>query len=460
MTERFDSLVYIADQRQQSAGATGTRTQTNANVSTGAWGAYLFAIKPYAGGVVGEQVTVSVGDVYVDAGQPVHRSNSSVTYGSRTNTTITAPAGIVDGDILLLSLFLGSTGTPTPTPPSGFASVGVGPSFGSQAGFNGWLYQWWKRAASESGSYTTTHATCSSQGVITCIKDAIQTGNPIDAVSVSASSSTGTVSTASSITTTVAGDLLIWGSHDWTATKALNPPAGMTERFDDLVYMADERLRVAGATGARTQTNGNPGSTDVWAAYLIAIKPRTASPDVTVNVTGEVLTASVSTVTVTTGAVNQSVDVTGQSVTVSQGEETVVGKASVTATTNVATVSVNNVTVVGKASVTATTNVATVSVDNVTVVGKSSVTTTTNVATASVNGVTVVGKAVINLIGEIVTVLQGSVTVTTGSGAVNVYVDVTGQFVTVSVGTVSVDTGAAPGGGRRYWFKERDWFLP
>lgn len=90
------------------------------------------------------------------------QSSSALGPASRTNTTFSAPSGIVDGDLLLILMTTGRNPAITPTPPSGFvAPTGFSATMDSFAGdpYVVRLHCWWKIAASESGSYATTHAT-------------------------------------------------------------------------------------------------------------------------------------------------------------------------------------------------------------------------------------------------------------------------------------------------------------
>lgn len=204
-------------------------------------------------------------------------SSSSTTYASRTNTTVTAPTGIANDDILLAAIFTGRTdsngGLLTPTPPSGFTlidSTAVSDLSGDK--FNGGFFLYWKRAASESGSYTFTHAAASTQAVIQRITGCLASGSPVDVYSKASAGATGTnPTTATSITTTAANDLLVWLSHDWEGKGTLSPPTGFTERFDSLIYAADVMQATAGASGSKTQTNGN-GTSNPWAVFLIGLK--------------------------------------------------------------------------------------------------------------------------------------------------------------------------------------------
>ncbi|CDM57664.1 putative mannose-sensitive agglutinin [Rhizobium favelukesii] len=202
------------------------------------------------------------------------RSISSTTYASRANTAVTAPAGIVNGDILIAIIFLGQSGgtAPTaPTAPSGFTQIGTGTSVTESGNsFSALFGVYWKRAASESGSYTFTHSTASSQAAIAVYSGALSSGSPVDVLSQNSGTlSPGTTATATGVTTTAANDLVIYAGHNWDATGTLSPPTGMTERVDSLVYIADVAQPSAGASGNKTQTlaSNNP-----WAAFLVAIK--------------------------------------------------------------------------------------------------------------------------------------------------------------------------------------------
>ena len=207
------------------------------------------------------------------------RSLTSTTYASRTNTVGTAPAGLTDGDIIVASLLLGaSTSAPTATPPAGFNQpVGSPTNRSDSGGFNGKLFKFWKRASGESGSYTFTHTSASSQLILEAYSGAAATGDPIDVLSVN--SGTGDITTATGITTTANDELLIWHSHDWTGGGTLSPPSGFTTQFTgsgNLLFSARSVQALAGASGNKTQTNGN-NSAGVWGVFLLALKSAGAS---------------------------------------------------------------------------------------------------------------------------------------------------------------------------------------
>lgn len=197
------------------------------------------------------------------------RSLTSTTYASRTDTTLAAPAGLADNDILVAVILVGRGSSPfAPTPPAGFVAFGTATSV-TDGVFVVDLYVFWKRAASESGSYTFTHAAQSSQGLLKAYSGCLTSGTPLNATA--NNTGTGTTSIGSSITTTDFNSFLLFESHEWDGTGGRTPPTGMSERFDSLQYSADELITAIGATGARSYTNANSNPSFPWAVRMIEL---------------------------------------------------------------------------------------------------------------------------------------------------------------------------------------------
>lgn len=213
------------------------------------------------------------------------RSASNTDWASRTNTTVTAPAGIQNGDLLLFGIATGmqTTDAPDASPPADFVAV-PGPTWPfevTDGGFNMEIRLWRKIASGESGNYTATHSACESVGAMICVSGADATSPLVP--NATANSGTGSTSTALGLTTAANGSLVIYWAYDWAdTTNALSPPSGSTptfiERIDtgaaaDNVYVATGELATAGATGNKTQTNNS--GTHAWMAFLIAVQPPT-----------------------------------------------------------------------------------------------------------------------------------------------------------------------------------------
>lgn len=205
-------------------------------------------------------------------------SGSNTTYASRTNTTITAPSGIANNDILLASMFTGqgSSGTPDPTAPAGWTEIGTAQSNRQGAGpFYVEFRIYIKTAASESGDYTFTHSSCSSQGVMACFRG-VDTTTPQD-VTATTNRGNGVSRTWTGLTTTTANVWIVGFGHDFADTSNnLTAPTGMTERMEvnALTYLVTELIATASATGDRTHNcnSSNADSERLWETRLIALR--------------------------------------------------------------------------------------------------------------------------------------------------------------------------------------------
>jgi hypothetical protein len=234
-------------------------------------------------------------------GLPVYRSIASVPYASRSGvTTVAKPAGTANDDVMVATFF-GASATEAniqvTTVPAGWTQVGTTVSQSSEVGFFGKLFVYWKRASGEGTSYDFGHtATISTQATIASYSGVAPTGNPVNVFS--QASGISSTATALSISPTVSNTKLIYAGHNWDNSQTLTPPSGMTERFDGIVYNADEDWLSAGATGAKTQTQA---SSNPWQAYLLALKPEPSGPPSTYTVSAESGSYSFAGTTVTTG---------------------------------------------------------------------------------------------------------------------------------------------------------------
>ncbi len=199
-------------------------------------------------------------------------SQSHLGYGSHTNPTVTAPAGITNGDILLLvAVTFNASGTaPTPSPPAGFTAApgstgGLLVSAAVTGGDNMRLFAWTKVAASESGNYSVTQAVGSSDywmgdytgGNSSTPMASGWTGN----------SGNSQTSTALGVTTTINGSrVVVVGGDNGDTSNALSI-AGSTPTFTSEIAapvvfgILDGTLTTAGSTGNKTFTNNNYEST-------------------------------------------------------------------------------------------------------------------------------------------------------------------------------------------------------
>lgn len=203
----------------------------------------------------------------------------ATTAGSTSDTVvISVPSATVDDDIMIAGIYTESDGQAI-TAPGGWTLL-VTMDNGTGAFRTRW---YWRRASSEPADYTWT-ATGSSWlgGGITAYSGAITTGSPIDANGSGDTGGADTSAVATSITTTVADTLIVYGMHNVGGVTA-TPPSGMTERVDVASYYgADVAQASAGATGNKTATLA---SSQTWACFLLALKPPAADvyPAATIN---------------------------------------------------------------------------------------------------------------------------------------------------------------------------------
>jgi hypothetical protein len=204
-------------------------------------------------------------------------AQTKTTYATRTTTTVTKPTGTANGDLVLLGIVTGNaTEAVDPTPPAGFTLLTGYPTDASDGSFNVEMRVYYRIASSEGASWDFTHSSASSEGVAVTYRT-VDTSTPID-VNPSIAPGSGATSTATSVTTTTANAMLIFFGHDWGSTPGgLTPPTGMTERVDTggpgIIYVAEQLLGAAGATGTRSMTNENtPATSDAWAATLFALR--------------------------------------------------------------------------------------------------------------------------------------------------------------------------------------------
>lgn len=200
------------------------------------------------------------------------RSVSAVATGT-TALTIAAPAGIQDNDLLVLTVAHKSN-SPTAylTPPSGFLLVAKGiPTGGTTRG-----EMYYKRASSESGSYSVTGMNTVCAGYITCYEGAKTGSYVLDVANIreNASGTTGT----DGVTTNYANSLVLFmvalGSN--TDPESIGTRAGNSGRelYDSDFNRCYRRqsggsavggaVSIAHADASRVLT----GEMDPWTAFI------------------------------------------------------------------------------------------------------------------------------------------------------------------------------------------------
>jgi hypothetical protein len=220
------------------------------------WDGSAWVVKPAAGGAITA---------------PVFRSKTNTSYpGSAGMIYLTKPTGTVENDILVATIVHVKAAPAQNDLVPDVAWNKIGTSTIATGSLVAKLETWWRRAtASEPATYGfDVWGSSNHQGYIAAYSGCPTSGSPVDVFSQN-SANTGNTATGTGVTTTQANDLLLYHGHNWDGTGTLNPPTGMTERMDILVYAADQVIAAAGATGNRTQTLA---SSNPWAVYMVALK--------------------------------------------------------------------------------------------------------------------------------------------------------------------------------------------
>lgn len=203
-----------------------------------------------------------------------NRQSSTVSGGT---ITVNKPTGTINGDVMLASVAVVKN-TSTVITPAGWTLV---QSSNQTNGNTSRLYTYYKVAGgSEPASYIWTFSGANIGAVAGVASfTGVDTASPID-VSASQTTAKSTSHTAVSITTTVAGDMLVT-IHEFTSSRNWTSPGGMTEVIDSYsrtgtsgngisLEMNYEARPAVGATGLRTATAS--GNADYGATHSIALK--------------------------------------------------------------------------------------------------------------------------------------------------------------------------------------------
>ncbi len=195
-----------------------------------------------------------------------------------TTLSINVPAGTMAGDVMIAAIATTPSGV-TITAPAGWTPIQAITQAVATSNRVSTYYR--VATASEPASYrwtlTASHAGATG-GIASYI--GVDNANPID-VSAGQATPSGTNHAAPSITTTVAGDMLVT-VHEYASARSWSPPAGMTERVDIAsrsgntagvtLEMNDLLLGAAGATGVKTATASASADTGCDGIHRVAAR--------------------------------------------------------------------------------------------------------------------------------------------------------------------------------------------
>ncbi len=183
-------------------------------------------------------------------------TNSSTT----ASVAVSAPSGLTDGDILVASVhaYSGMGNISDITAPAGWTQV-VEEAFSTS--HHHALF--WKRALSESGTYTFSESNASGmEASVTAFSGCIASGSPVDVYSDTQYTTSNTSIKAATMTTTADGDAILWfgWSYSGMTNITVTAPSGFTERADfanadtNAHYICTMVQASAGATGSMDGT--------------------------------------------------------------------------------------------------------------------------------------------------------------------------------------------------------------
>jgi hypothetical protein len=239
-----------------SSASSATRVTSHSQALSGLTASTLYHYRVLSTDAFGQTTTSGDGTfTTTNAPPPVptFRSQASVTNG----TTVTKPAGVAAGDLLLATMEIDADPT-TVTGPAGWTKLldtvgapGTSMAYHTQV--------WWKLAgASEPASYSWTVSGTPWVDIGLLAYRNVNQTNPFDVFSGRDAGTTRTPTT-DSVTTTGANELVVALFVNFNS-GTYSPGSGMTERYDfDSNEAEDVVQAAAGPTGAKTTTNSSSG---------------------------------------------------------------------------------------------------------------------------------------------------------------------------------------------------------
>lgn len=204
------------------------------------------------------------------------RSATTVTSATRTNTTVTAPAGAVNGtDVIAVGINTGNASSVVVTPPGGWTQVSTVQYSAADPWFvNVYLFL---RVHDGAGSWVFTHASAASDASAVAWQGVDLTTPSDTTPATNTGVSSGNTASFSSINIVTAGAQQLGLRGSWDG-NAITPPASWNERKDTpILWVGDIPAAGTGATGVITVDTGNPSS-GPWGTIHAALRPGIVGP--------------------------------------------------------------------------------------------------------------------------------------------------------------------------------------
>jgi hypothetical protein len=191
-----------------------------------------------------------------------YQSSTTLSGGTRANSTFTAPTGVAVGSFLTIFLEYEDWAA-EPTTPAGWTRIAANGSTVCSAFL---YYKFADAADAAASSFTITHASEWTSGIMTRYSDVDPT-TPIHGTPLTANGS-GSTPSCGSITTTLDNGLAVHHYATYDPSAGRTASSGWTERADiSNSYQQEKLVTPAGPTGSTTQTP--TGGT--WASIAVVL---------------------------------------------------------------------------------------------------------------------------------------------------------------------------------------------
>jgi hypothetical protein len=212
----------------------------------------------------------------------VGSTGTALAYGTRTNSTLTAPASIANGDLLVNVMHAGNASLTALaiTPPAGWSAIPNDPSTKNAPDpYSIAMHVFYKVASGESGNYTFTHSSGETEGFIYRLTGA-DTTTPLD-VTPTQNNGVGGTTVYPAITPVTDGAFLIYAESDWDAPGSgtiSGTPTITARRAGTISWIGDGTQTTAAAIGTRNRVNGNVLVGNPWVSTVVAFRASGTPP--------------------------------------------------------------------------------------------------------------------------------------------------------------------------------------
>lgn len=201
-----------------------------------------------------------------------YRSGTTAHGTGSSSLVVPVPAGVFNGDMLVLLLLNYNLMSVNPSPPTGWSTRTAGGALNNNHGISFYT----RVASSEPASYTISYLSSNdAAGIMLCYKN-VDSSTPYDTGVANSDVTSDTSVVQGSITTAHNNEVLVFGCV-YANNGTFTPPAGFTQRQSvvtdgaNRTYVACDMLQAAaGASGTITATIGTAARSESGVIALIS----------------------------------------------------------------------------------------------------------------------------------------------------------------------------------------------